>query len=546
MSDGNVWRSVKGHDGKLFFDAANTSDELRIGLMIQMDGFSRKTSVYGPSHSSTVASAAIANLPEALRYRTNNIIVSYLAPGPTEPTAEEIQHYNMLVVNDLINLYDNGRRVRVFLLAIICDHPAMCKMGSFAEKNHKVAPCPKCKVPLSELFSEKSLKNEFEARTGDEHRKNCFHWQDLKTDEERQEFFNTVGAWWTEFACLPYFDLVRYCVIDPMHNICLDTVKTPRELDVIHRFLEMFESPSWAAQLPARVGEPAGGSLTADEYKSAVTAPLAIIMSVTLFTFHTAWRIAYMASAQIPIVWETCMEDSQDQYTRAEKRYTTAFAKYEKELVAWRNRPGKIAETPDMKSGDAKTGGPLSSNKVSKKTAKHKDDKPNPPKKPARSVKIFLGRSITDDMVVRALELLQEYLLEYRKLYGEDALKPNFHWVVHLPDQVHDYGPVYNFWAFLSERLNKILKSFKSNTWVGGQLEISMLREFERGTHLDAMINEVVSPASDAGEIVKDMLMCMRGDKEHLLTEPEESLQDDGNYAACKFNLAQSHQDRLG
>jgi hypothetical protein len=39
-----------------------------------------------------------------------------------------------------------------------------------------------------------------------------------------------------------------------------------------------FESPLWAGRLPMRVGEPAGGSLTADEYKFAVTGPWAIIV----------------------------------------------------------------------------------------------------------------------------------------------------------------------------------------------------------------------------------------------------------------------------
>jgi hypothetical protein len=34
----------------------------------------------------------------------------------------------------------------------------------------------------------------------------------------------------------------------------------------------------WAGQIPKRAGEPAGGSLTADEYKFAATGPWAIIV----------------------------------------------------------------------------------------------------------------------------------------------------------------------------------------------------------------------------------------------------------------------------
>ncbi|CAK5283367.1 unnamed protein product, partial [Mycena citricolor] len=99
-----------------------------------------------------------------------------------------------------------------------------------------------------------------------------------------------------EFVRLDYFDIVRCTVIDPMHNLLLgvaktqwysvwikgkvlraDTSKQERELHFIHQILETFECPSWTGHLPLRVGEPAGGSLTADEYKFAVTAPWAII-----------------------------------------------------------------------------------------------------------------------------------------------------------------------------------------------------------------------------------------------------------------------------
>jgi hypothetical protein len=67
-------------------------------------------------------------------------------------------------------------------------------------------------------------------------------------------------------------------------------------------------------------------------------------------------------------------------------------------------------------------------------------------------------------------------------------MKPNHHYVVHLPAQIRDYGPVYGFWCFLGERLNKILKSFKSNNWGGGQLEVSIVREWGRDVQLHEMV----------------------------------------------------------
>jgi hypothetical protein len=72
----------------------------------------------------------------------------------------------------------------------------------------------------------------------------------------------------------------------------------PRELNIVHEFLEsvgfrlnplrptsdspQFEAPLWAGRLPLRVGEAAGGSLTADEYKFATTGPWAIVVCLFL------------------------------------------------------------------------------------------------------------------------------------------------------------------------------------------------------------------------------------------------------------------------
>lgn len=72
-------------------------------------------------------------------------------------------------------------------------------------------------------------------------------------------------------------------------------------------------------------------------------------------------------------------------------------------------------------------------------------------------------------------------------------MKPNHHWAVHIPDEIMDFGPMYSFWAFLTERLNKILKNMNSNNWTGGRLEVSMMREFHRNAGLDAVVINFVS-----------------------------------------------------
>ncbi|KAJ6600925.1 hypothetical protein B0H10DRAFT_691173 [Mycena sp. CBHHK59/15] len=63
--------------------------------------FGRKTSNYRPSHSSGVMSFCIQNLETSLRYRVENLILSGMTPGPTEPTAEQLQNYLKIIVDDL-------------------------------------------------------------------------------------------------------------------------------------------------------------------------------------------------------------------------------------------------------------------------------------------------------------------------------------------------------------------------------------------------------------------------------------------------------------
>ena len=92
------------------------------------------------------------------------------------------------------------------------------------------------------------------------------------------------------------------------------------------------------------------------------------------------------------------------------------------------------------------------------------------------------------------------------QLYGVGEMKPNHHFAVHTATQVRDYGPVYNFWAFLSERLNKIMKSFNLNNWNGGRLEVSMMRAFSR----DAFVKKLVSTSFSMLGVYADVLAGSR------------------------------------
>lgn len=59
-----------------------------------------------------------------------------------------------------------------------------------------------------------------------------------------------------------------------------------------------------------------------------------------------------------------------------------------------------------------------------------------------------------------------------------ENVKPNHHYLTHIFDQIEDYGPVYSFWTFLFERLNKVLKSYSTRGRAGGDIEVTFMCEF--------------------------------------------------------------------
>lgn len=123
----------------------------------------------------------------------------------------------------------------------------------------------------------------------------------------------------------------------------------------------------------------------------------------------------------------------------------------------------------------------------------------------AAAMKILLARSIDLSELPRARMLLQDHLDGFHKAcvfpsefllqpdyillqMHQDLIKPNHHYVTHIFEQIHDYGPVYGFWTFLFERLNKLLKGYAVNNHGGGELEVTFYREFSREIRLRSMV----------------------------------------------------------
>lgn len=116
-----------------------------------------------------------------------------------------------------------------------------------------------------------------------------------------------------------------------LENVCLlQCLTITLKTDKTDFFLE-FESPLWAGRLPLRFGEPAGGSLTADEYKFAVTGPWAIIVCLSPHLFCPPDRTI----GEIPIIWDKFCREAENEHKRAVAQYKKKKRAWEKAMEEW-------------------------------------------------------------------------------------------------------------------------------------------------------------------------------------------------------------------
>ena len=150
--------------------------------------FSYLRSNNAPSHSSCPISLSIVNLPPHLRsvpyltfslvllptafsrYRTANLLLVGIIPGPREPNPDEVQKFLCVLVNELLRLwyhgfmvktrkYPNGRRARLVLVGVICDKPAAHKLGGFGSHSHTFF-CTFCWIEQSKKATDAAFEKD--------------------------------------------------------------------------------------------------------------------------------------------------------------------------------------------------------------------------------------------------------------------------------------------------------------------------------------------------------------------------------------------------
>ncbi|RXW12469.1 hypothetical protein EST38_g13387 [Candolleomyces aberdarensis] len=325
-----------------------------------------------------------------------------------------------------------------------------------------------------------------------------------------------------------------------------------KELRMLHGILA--DMPWYLGQLPSLVGIPAGGSLTADQW---------MLMATVI------------ASIAIPKIWHAYMPDPAA--ARAQ-RAATMQARLDKKAKAAKARKLKLQKSktsgtptasdatqlgskPSPTSAKPTTTSASTSSTGKKKRARiakevdpeeeeelpaclHPDDPANFMKL-CQALRLLLSREISDKQIDEAEQLLSAYCSELVTLYGANVIRPNHHYAIHTPECLRDFGPLHGFWMFLFERLNKVLKSYKTNNQSGGELEATFFRKFHRAvsTTRQASRQDESGLFSEAATYMFSASADDRGTVQALAKELDEHQEDKGILFSLSPCFEQKHMN---
>jgi hypothetical protein len=231
--DGRIWQSFTDDNAEPFFKKEYA--DTHVGLMLNMDWFQP---FINSQYSVGAIYAVLCNLPRSERFKPYNILTLAIMPGPKEPKLHEINNYLYPIINQLNQLwkgyliktheYNNGRFIRGAIIGCASDVPATRKLCGFISA--RIA-CHRCNKSANFVNNQpnfggfEDFDDWFVERDINVIREKASEWKKCATEESRKVHVSQYHVRWSEIYRLPYFNPVRFCVVDPMHCLFLGIAK---------------------------------------------------------------------------------------------------------------------------------------------------------------------------------------------------------------------------------------------------------------------------------------------------------------------------------
>ena len=293
--DGEIWKNFPSNldnpTSRFFTDRTADSN---LGLMINLDWFQPfEFSVY----SCGAIYGVICNLPRDIRFKKENMLTLGLLPGPNEVKLDRINHYLSPIIDELLELwngfdlpisdkYPTGKKIRLAMICCSNDIPAARKLCGHISA---LVACHRCYKIASGTEGQRAnfggfedINDWFKMKDPVEHRLNAIIWKKQLTKDDRKRHVSRTLVRWSEMLRLPYFDPIRFLVVDPMHNLFLgiahwivkrlwiDSGKiTKSDLELMEKRAKKIKVPADLGRIPYKIATGEGFSgFTADQWKS--------------------------------------------------------------------------------------------------------------------------------------------------------------------------------------------------------------------------------------------------------------------------------------
>ncbi len=283
--DGKIWKEFCSEKhGEFLLKKRN------VGVMLNFDffqPFKHLQDSYG------VLYLTLMNLPQSERFKQENVLLVGVIPAfEHEPT--NLNSFLAPLVNDLKVFWNEGIRLytaespryrllfKMALLCVACDIPAARKCCGF--KGHSANHgCSRCLNFFPGRFGTKDFsgfdRSNWPARDVVNHRLEAWKILQFNTRSAVEAHETATGIKYSILIELPYFDPIRFTIVDPMHNLFLGTAKhmmkrvwlpkgvvTNEQLNLIQARVDNMQVPSDIGRVPEKIATSFGG-FTADQWK---------------------------------------------------------------------------------------------------------------------------------------------------------------------------------------------------------------------------------------------------------------------------------------
>lgn len=109
---------------------------------------------------------------------------------------------------------------------------------------------------------------------------------------------------------------------------------------------------------------------------------------------------------------------------------------------------------------------------------------------------LLMRPAISETMVSRAEVLIKDWQRLVFDVHPSMQGIPNLHFISHLVEDIRNFGPVYGYWNFALEQVNKLLKNINTNGHVG--MELSIYNSFLEFGVLEPLLHRLEAKAHGA------------------------------------------------